>query len=193
MTDIGSLVRNARGMGTGGARIKTAVAQIGDEAGIKQTILDIATDLNAANVEGAFGVTLRLTAARLNKVPTRDTDYGQGGGALQAGGPDGMRQLMLDVAADLADINVAGSGFSQTHTAAKVPVDFMSGGKHMHRNPAFGNVRPAEDDGGVPSPGIGPDGTYDWIVQSLQAIALDIAALKAADSLTFTPLTVPAV
>ncbi len=187
MVDIGALVDNARGMGTGGAKIITAVTLTDDPAGIKQTMLDIASDLDAANVEGAFGVTLLVTAARLNKVTGRDSDWGQGGGALPSGGEDSLRQLMVDLASDIFDLEAAGSGFAIEHTAAKVPADFMSGGKHMHRNPAFG-----DDNGGVPTPNIGPDGVYDWIVQALQAVANDIASIKAADSLTFTVLTVPA-
>ena len=191
MANIGNLVLNARGMGTGGARIQTAVTQVAEESGIKQTMLDIADDLDAANTEGAFGVTLLVTAARLGKFGTRDTDYGQGGGALPSGGPNGLRQLMVDLAVDIAAIDTAGSGFVIVHTAAKISRDFMSGGKHMHRNPAFGQKRPSEDNGGVPTPGVGPDGKYDWIVQALNAVANDIASIKAADTLTFTPKTIP--
>ena len=87
---------------------------------------------------------------------------------------------------DIEDIRVAGVTFTRQHTKAKTPADFMSAGKHMHRNPA-------SDDGGVPSPGVGPDGVYDWVLQALNAIATDIASIKSANSLTFTPRVTPIV
>ena len=181
MVDLNDLITPGRKFGRGGARIRTAVQQTGDEAGIRAVILDIIADLDAANTEGAFGVTLRVTNARLNKVTGRETDYGHGGSALQTGGPNGLRQLMGDFALDIADIDTAGSGFAITHTAAKISADFVSGGKHMHENPSDVN------DGKT----VGPDGTYDWVVQAFHAIATDIAALKAADSLNFVPATIP--
>jgi len=197
MADIGTLLDRPRGMGVGGSKIKSAVTVTedtarGQPAGIKQVILDIAEDLDAINTEGAFGLTLRLTKDRLNATDPvgpaerRDSDWGQGASGLGgAGDPDTLPNLLRDIAADLVDIEAAGNPFAIVHTAAKIPFDFMHGGSAMHRNPA-------SDDGGVPAPGVGPDGVYDWIVQPLNAIATDIAAAKAANTLTFTPKTIPA-
>jgi hypothetical protein len=163
-------------MGTGGANIKTAVNEV---EGIATIMRGIAADLDEANTEGAFGVTLRVTDARLGP------DYGWGSkGVLPSGNVEGLRLLLLDLADDIEDIRVAGSDFTRVHTAAKMPVDFLEAGKHMRRSGAH-------DDGGVPLPGVGPDGLYDWILQPLNAVAADIASIKSANSLTFTPRTTP--
>ena len=163
-------------MGTGGGNVLTA---INESEGIKTIVNAIATDLDAANTEGAFGVSLRLTAARLGE------DYGWGGkGVMPSGSAENLRVILNDVADDIEDIRVAGTTFTRQHTQAKTPVDFLSGGKHLHRGGA-------SDDGGVPSPGVGPDEFYDWILQPLNAIAVDIASIKSVNGLAFTPETTP--
>lgn len=192
MTQIATLAANARGLGTGGAKVKTGP---GDPGSIRDTMLDVARDFYDVNDEGGLAVTLRVTEQALGMpavqpTPPRDTDYGWGAkGTLPAGGAQHLRQILRDAANDIADMSAAGVAIVPVHTTAKIPADFLSGGRHMHRNPAFGNVRPDEDDGNVKS--VGPDGVYDWIVQALHAIATDIAALKAANGLAFTPRTVP--
>jgi hypothetical protein len=170
-------------LGEGGANLLTAIREIesfdGSVKGINLILDGIADDLDAANTEGAFGVTLRVTTARLGP------DYGWGGkGVLPSGSAENLRTILNDLADDIEDIRVAGLTFVRVHTKAKIPIDFLSGGKHLHR-------AGYADDGGVPSPGVGPDGLYDWILQALNAVATDIASIKSANSLAFEPQTVP--
>lgn len=163
-------------MGTGGGNVKTAISE---PEGIKTIMNAIATDLDAANVEAAWAIDLRVTAARLGE------DYAWGGkGVLPSGSAENLRVILNDLADDIEEIRVAGTTFTRQHTQAKTPGDFLSGGKHIHRSGA-------SDDGGVPSPGVGPDGFYDWILQPLNAIAVDIASIKSVNGLSFTPETVP--
>ncbi len=163
-------------MGTGGGNMLTA---INEAEGIATIMRNIAADLDEANTEGALGVTLRVTADRLG------ADYGWGGrGVIPSGSSEHLRALLNDIADDIEDIRVAGADFTRVHTKAKIPVDFLEAGKHMHRSAA-------QDDGGVPVPGVGPDGYYDWVLQPLNAIGFDIESIKTENSLVFVPRTVP--
>lgn len=163
-------------MGSGGANMLTAITEAD---GIRTIMNGIAADTEAANDEGTLGLTLSVTAARLG------SDYGWGGkGTLPSGSTENLRVILNDLADDIEAIRVAGLTFVRVHTKAKIPIDFLSAGKHMHR-------AGYADDGGVPSPGVGPDGFYDWILQALNAVAIDIASIKTANSYVFTPNTVP--
>lgn len=163
-------------MGSGGGNVLTAISE---PEGIKTIMNAIAADLLAANTEGAFGVTLRLTGARL------PADYAWGGkGVLPAGSAEHLRAMLNDAADDIEDIRAAGVDFTVKHTKAKIPMDFLAGGMNMIKNGIA-------DNGGVPTPGVGPDGRYDWILQPLNAIAQDIASIKSVNGLSFTPETTP--
>lgn len=171
MPNLDSLV-NAIGneIGVGGAYALTGRAA--GKPSLREVMVDMAIDLAAMNVAGAFGLTLEHLATDI------PDEWGDAGSHVIPGGGSVfplLREMLARIAADLAAIKVAGTiGWIVKHTATKIPSDFLSGGRHLIPN---------RDD----FPGSGTH--YVWIGEPLYLAAWDIYKLNDVGGLGVTLLT----
>lgn len=167
MVDL-SNVLTAQGaeLGSAGRGLLTGAGpSSGGSNGLRQILLDIADDMEGINVQEALGLTLLFTTARIG------ASYGDAGSGVVPGGqsePAILRGFLKDIAIDLDAINTAGPGAVQTHTLDRIPLDFLSGGSGM-----IPPRREADMSLDVAAPG-----SYQFFAQALQAIAIDLEAIK---------------